>query len=116
VSAKLAALIVVFALTAVGLLAVRQQRLQAVSDMASSIERAAEMDRQSWRLRVEVARRLDPDALERALESLGDVSPLQLRECEIICPPEDEDPGATHVVEPGRVASVDDGDGEERAL
>ncbi|MEO1128542.1 MAG: hypothetical protein AAFX05_02415 [Planctomycetota bacterium] len=115
-SAKLAALIVAFALTAVGLLAVRQQRLQAVSDMASSIERAAEMDRQSWRLRVEVARRLDPDALQRAVESLGDVSPLQLRECEIICPPEDEDQEPAHVADPGRVASVEDVDGEERSL
>jgi len=89
VGAKLGALIAALALTAAGLLVVRQQRLQAVSDMAQAVERAAEMERQCWRIRIEIAQRIEPDEFEEALAGLGPMAPLRLRRCEIVCPPMD---------------------------
>ena len=65
--AKAALVIVVMAVTAAGVLSVRQQRLQAVHDTARSIEQATQLDRRWWSLRLELASRLDPAALEATL-------------------------------------------------
>ena len=81
---KLATLIVVFAGVASGLLAVRQQRLQAAHDMAEAMRRAAEMDRQLWRLRAEIAARTTPDEIQRRLNELPTMAPIEVD----WCPPE----------------------------
>lgn len=82
--AKLVAIVLALGLTAASLLAVRQQRLQAVSEMATAIERAAALDRQTWRARVEIAKRTSPEALERALATQGEMDPIRVRWCEIV--------------------------------
>jgi hypothetical protein len=84
VLAKLVAIVLALALTAASLLAVRQQRLQAVSEMATAIERAAALDRQAWRARVEIAKRVAPEALERELAGRGELDPIRVEWCEIV--------------------------------
>jgi len=74
--AKLLAIVLTLALTAAGLLAIRQQRLQAVSEMAAAIERASWLERQTWKVRSEIAVRVSPDKVETLMKSLGDVEPL----------------------------------------
>ncbi len=76
--AKLAILILAATATAGGLLSVRHQRLQAVYDTARAIEQSAKLDRQLWSVRIELAERLDPVALERMLaESEHDLGRFQ---------------------------------------
>ena len=82
--AKLVIIVVALALTAASLLAVRQQRLQAVGEMATAIERAAALERRTWRARVEIARLASPRALEEALRGLGEFEPICVRWCEIV--------------------------------
>lgn len=74
--AKVVTLILATALTAAGLLVVRQQRLQAVYEMTRSIDRAAQDERQTWRLRAEISRRLAPGELRQMAESLGPLQPV----------------------------------------
>lgn len=78
--AKLVTLVLALAMTATALLSVRQRRLQAVSDMATAIERAAELDRRTWRVRVEIARRLTPESLGVMIADLGPWAPIRLDE------------------------------------
>ncbi len=83
--AKLLAIVLALAVTAAGLLAVRQQRLQAVSEMATAIERASALDRRTWRVRVEIASRTSPEALERALgDDRPEMEPMLVEWCEIV--------------------------------
>lgn len=82
--AKLVTIVLALALTAASLLAVRQQRLQAVSEMATAIERAAALDRRTWRARVEIARQVAPDRLERALAAYAPMEPIRVEWCEIV--------------------------------
>ncbi len=74
--AKLLAIVLTLALTAAGLLAIRQQRLQAVSEMAAAIERASTLERQTWKIRAEIASRVAPHALKNLIGPLGEVDPL----------------------------------------
>lgn len=76
--AKLIAIVLVLTVTSVTLLTVRQQRVQAVSDMATAIERAAALDRQLWRIRLEIGRRTMPDALSTRLIAMGPMEPMRL--------------------------------------
>ena len=80
--AKLILLIVTGGLTAAVLLVVRQQRLQAVYEMTRALDRAAENDQRLWKLRVEIARQITPDRVERMAEGLGDLHPIPLEICE----------------------------------
>lgn len=82
--AKLVIIVLALALTAASLLAVRQQRLQAVSEMATAIERAAALDRQTWRARVEIAKRVSPETLGRLLAGQGAMEPIRVQWCEIV--------------------------------
>lgn len=83
--AKLVTIVLALALTAASLLAVRQQRLQAVSEMATAIERGAALDRQTWRARVEIAQRVSPEALARVLsERHEEMEPIRVRWCEFV--------------------------------
>jgi len=74
--AKLMAIVLTLAVTAAGLLAIRQQRLQAVSEMAAAIERAASLERQTWKVRAAIAQRVSPQELHKLIEPLGDVESL----------------------------------------
>ena len=80
--AKLILLIVSGGLTAAALLVVRQQRLQAVYEMTRALDRAAENDQKLWKLRVEIARQITPERVERMAEGLGDLHPIPLEICE----------------------------------
>lgn len=82
--AKLAVIVLALGVTASSLLAVRQQRLQAVSEMATAIERASAMERRAWRVRVEIARRSTPESLVAALEGRGEMEPIIVRWCEVV--------------------------------
>ncbi len=76
--AKLIAIVLMLTVTSITLLTVRQQRVQAVSDMATAIERAAALDRQLWRVRVEIGRRISPAELHDRLATLGPMEPILL--------------------------------------
>jgi hypothetical protein len=70
--AKLAAVILAGSATAAGLLAVRQQRLQAVHDTARAVERTADLDRRFWAVRIDLVARTDPARLERVIAAMRD--------------------------------------------
>jgi hypothetical protein len=74
--AKLMAIVLTLALTAAGLLAIRQQRLQAVSEMAAAIERASALERQTWKVRASIAGRVSPSTLKALIVPLGEVESL----------------------------------------
>ncbi len=74
--AKLAMLILVMALTAASLLVVRQQRLQAVREMADAAERAATFDRTLWRVRIDIASRVTPAEIAQMAQALGPMHPI----------------------------------------
>ena len=74
--AKLMAIVLTLAVTAAGLLAIRQQRLQAVSEMAAAIERSSALERQTWKVRAAIAERVSPTELAKLIEPLGEVESL----------------------------------------
>ena len=90
---KIIALILSLSVTGVSLLVVRQQRLQAASDMATAVERAVAADRDGWRLRTEIAARLAPDALRERLAEHAEFAPIGAEWTEIVTPGEPEAPG-----------------------
>ncbi|MFM9959144.1 MAG: hypothetical protein ACKVZJ_13860 [Phycisphaerales bacterium] len=78
---KLALLILVAACTAAGVLAIRQQRLVAMHDMARSVERSAELDRKLWRIRADIAELITPGRVRTMVEGdegLGDLGPIPI--------------------------------------
>lgn len=79
--AKLGILILTAALTATGVLVVRQQRLMAVHEMAVSIQRSADLDRKLWRLRGQIAAQISPKKVRTAVSVLGDLNPIPLYWC-----------------------------------
>ena len=68
---KVAATILALGLTAAGLLAMRQLRLQAVHESASIQRRVAEHDRQLWKLRGDIAAQLTPSRIKDMSNRLG---------------------------------------------
>lgn len=75
--AKLAAVIVAVGATAGALLCLRQQRLQAVNELAMVQRRVAEHDRTLWHLRLEIAALTTPERTERMAQALGPLEPLR---------------------------------------
>lgn len=73
---KLALIIVSGAVIAACLLAVRQQRIQAVHDMTRALERAAQADEELWRVRVEIARHVSPDSMHAHVKRIGPTKPI----------------------------------------
>jgi hypothetical protein len=87
--AKLIVLIVSVAALSASVLVVRQERLAAVGEMADALRRSERADRELWRLRVEIARDLEPETLNAAiLDTLGPMEPILIEECDLWCPPE----------------------------
>lgn len=74
--AKLCTLILAAGLCAVMLLATRQQRLAAVHEMAMIQRRIHEHDRELYRQRIEIARRVLPQRVEALAAALGPLAPL----------------------------------------
>ncbi len=71
VTPKVAFLVLVAAATACALLAVRQQRLEAVGAMADSLRRSAALDRTTQLFRVGIARSINPERIARLTKSHG---------------------------------------------
>ncbi len=73
---KLSLVVMVIAATGAGLLTVRQQRLEAVHDMAEALDRAAALEHQVWRMRIEAARLTSPQHAHEMLVRLGETQPV----------------------------------------
>lgn len=69
------------ATVSVGLLVVRQQRLQAVYEMTRSLERGAINDRDLWMLRAQIAEAIRPEHVTRMASSLGPMLPIPREIC-----------------------------------
>lgn len=74
--AKLVLLILAIGAVACGLLTLRQQRLDAVHEMALLHGRIAELDRDLLVVRVGIARAISPGKVEQLAAKLGPVQPL----------------------------------------
>lgn len=103
--AKIAALILVSAAAAAGLLSVRQQRLEAVHEMSAAVRRAEALDRQLWRVRIDLARRITPERVHELAQQLGPLEPVPLE----WCPPADGDDAPPAWL--GELGELDDLDG-----
>jgi hypothetical protein len=76
VRSKLAFLILVIGLTACGLLALRQQRLRVVHDLAVVHKNMARMDQDLLRVRVDIAQAITPQRVVQLAGNLGPMRPL----------------------------------------
>lgn len=70
-------------LLSASVLVLRQQRLQAISDMTKALARAAVHDRTLWHVRTEIAEGISP---EHVMEMASAVGPLRTIPREV-CPP-----------------------------
>jgi Cu/Ag efflux pump CusA len=77
VFAKLIVVILTIGIVACMLLTVRQQRLQAVHDIANIQRRVAEKDRALAEFRVDLAVRLTPERIEAMTRGIGPFSSFQ---------------------------------------
>lgn len=73
--AKLVVLILVFGASGVGVLSVRQSRLQAVHDMAESRHRIRQLQEQAGEIRTLIARSCTPQRVHRMLADSGYYTP-----------------------------------------
>lgn len=76
--AKLAVLILAVGVFACSLLALRQQRLDAVHELAVSQKRMAERDRDLFQLRTRIASRVMPDRVEALAAKIGPLEPIRV--------------------------------------
>lgn len=74
--ARLVVLILSIGVVACVLLTARQQRLQAVHELAEVQRRLVEHDRTLWQLRVEIAGRITPEHVESLASRLGPLKPI----------------------------------------
>ena len=77
--AKLCVLIISTGLLACTLLALRQQRIEAVHQMAKINLRIMEADRGLARLRTDIAANLDPQKIEVLAAKLGNLRPIEIQ-------------------------------------
>ena len=109
--AKLCIVIMAVTLTAASMLTVRQQRLDAVYDLARSLERAAAHDRQLQEVRIDIARRVTPDAVMRMAGRVGPFEPIPLEWCDplpsVLTASTMQDPGRVTGMSPLRPAGDD---------
>ncbi len=69
------------AAVSVGLLVVRQQRLQAVYEMTRSLERGTVHDRDLWMLRAQIAESIRPEHVIKMAAALGPMNPIPREIC-----------------------------------
>lgn len=74
-------LIVSGAAVSVGLLVVRQQRLQAVYEMTRALERGSINDRDLWTLRAQIAESIRPEHVTKMAAALGPMNPIPREIC-----------------------------------
>lgn len=82
VVAKLIALVLIAAATAAGLLAVRQRRVDAAHDLARVQAAIAEHDQALWRLRLQIADRIQPEEVRQMASTLGGMAPILKQNCD----------------------------------
>lgn len=103
---KVAATILALGLTAAGLLAMRQLRLQAVNESATIQRRIAEHDRQLWKLRGDIASQLTPQRIKDMSARLGPLVHIGEEKPKIVAPTHPTDiagePAAQTPPVPGR--------------
>lgn len=64
-----------------GVLVLRQQRLDAVHEMTRSLERAADAERLAWQLRARIADAVEPTNVRRMAAGLGPMKPIPREVC-----------------------------------
>lgn len=74
--AKILALIITAATTSSGIVAIRQEQLNAVHDMTRAIERSRDAQDSALRLRAAIAERVRPDRIEPLLDEHDAWDPL----------------------------------------
>lgn len=74
--AKLVAVILGIGVIGCGLLALRQQRLEAASELARVQVRIRDQDERLWRLRSDIARRTTPEHVREMAAAIGPLRPL----------------------------------------
>lgn len=74
--AKLVAVVVSLGACACGLLAMRQSRLQAASELAQVQLRISKLDQELWTLRSDIATRITPQHIERMALDVGPLRPM----------------------------------------
>jgi hypothetical protein len=82
VVAKVVFVIICGAGVASGVLSMRQQRIQAASDMVRAISRAEEHDRTLWAVRGDIARVTTPEQVMVLASALGPMLPIPREFCE----------------------------------
>ena len=76
--AKLAVILVAFGALGLGLLSLRQQRYEVSNQISKAPTRIVEQERTQWRMRAEVARRVDPADIRGYAERLNlELAPIQ---------------------------------------
>ncbi|HMN39936.1 MAG TPA: hypothetical protein PKE29_03765 [Phycisphaerales bacterium] len=100
--AKLCVLIVGLGVLACLLLGTRQLRTQAAHEMADVQKRVARHDRELWKLRSEIARRITPDKVELLARGFGDLQPISAERYRVMVRLEAEEAGETTVTMGGR--------------
>lgn len=74
--AKLCMVIMTMTLAAASILTVRQQRLDAVYEMARAVERASAHDRKLQEVRIDIARRVTPQSVHTLAQRVGPFQPI----------------------------------------
>lgn len=74
--AKLVVVVIALGACACGLLAMRQSRLQAASELAQVQLRISKLDQELWDLRSEIAGRVTPQHIERMALDVGPLRPM----------------------------------------
>jgi len=91
--AKLAVMLVAIGALGLGLLSLRQQRYEVSNQISKAHNRIVEQERTQWRMRAEVARRVDPADIRGYAERLNlELAPIQ--------------PGSTAVTTPAPTAAA----------
>ena len=76
--AKLAVILVAIGALGLGLLSLRQQRYEVSNQISKAHNRIVEQERTQWRMRAEVARRVDPADIRGYAERLNlELAPIQ---------------------------------------
>ena len=76
--AKLAVILAATGALGLGLLSLRQQRYEVSNRISKAHNRIVEQERTQWRMRAEVARRVDPADIRGYAERLGlELAPIQ---------------------------------------
>lgn len=81
--AKLVILILVFGGSGMGLLSVRQSRIQAVHEMAEARHRVLRLDEQGGEIETLIARSCTPERIHQLLDRYGEFQPANLARAEI---------------------------------